>query len=64
MKNGSQKVTFLLFDNPDYRARVISEPIYDGMDYILVCQLVTADITKSVPSTLLAVGKSKYLKNS
>ena len=27
----------LLFDNPDYRARVISEPINDGMDYIIVC---------------------------
>ena len=47
----------ILFDSPEYKARVMAEPYYDGNDYILTCQLVTADVTKSVPAALVAVGK-------
>jgi hypothetical protein len=47
----------ILFDSPEYKARVMAEPYYDGNDYILTCQLVTADVTKSIPAVLVAVGK-------
>ncbi len=46
----------LLFDSPEYKARV-KQAYYDGTDTILVCELVTADITKSIPAALIAVGK-------
>lgn len=47
----------ILFDNPNYKARIQSEPYYDGTDWILTLQLVTGDQTSYVPSTLLTVGK-------
>jgi hypothetical protein len=44
-------------DNPKYAMRVMGEPYFDGMDWILTLQLVTADQTFSIPAALLAIGK-------
>lgn len=47
----------ILFDSPNYQARVVSEPYFDGNDYILTLQLVTNDQTSYLPTSLVAVGK-------
>lgn len=47
----------ILFDSPNFKARVMNEPYFDGSDYILTLQLVTSDQTSYVTGTLLQVGK-------
>jgi len=47
----------ILFDSPDYLARIVSEPYFDGNDYILTLQLVTNDQTSYIPAAYLAIGK-------
>ncbi len=47
----------ILFDTPDYQARVVAEPYFDGTDYILTLQLITNDQTSYLPSSFVAVGK-------
>lgn len=47
----------ILFDSPNFKARVQTEPYFDGSDFILTLQLVTSDQTSFVTSTLLQVGK-------
>lgn len=44
-------------DNSKYKIRVMQEPFFDGVDQILVLQLVTNDQTLFIPSALLAVDK-------
>jgi len=47
----------LVPDDARYSFRVMKEVEFDGNDYILTCQLVTATQTDFVPASLLAVGK-------
>lgn len=44
-------------DDTRYSFRVIKEVEFDGNDYILTCQLITATQTDFIPAALLAVGK-------
>lgn len=44
-------------DDPRYAFRIVEPVGYDGVDYILVCQLVTNNQTDFVPDSLLVVGK-------
>ena len=44
-------------DDSSYKFRVMTMPEYDGVDYILTCQMVTGDPTASIPAAMLAVGK-------
>lgn len=47
----------LVPDDTRYSFRVMKEVEFDGTDYILTCQLVTAIQTDFIPAALLAVGK-------
>jgi hypothetical protein len=46
----------LVPDDARYSLRVMSEPVDDGVDIILTCQLVTNDQTDFIPDALLTVG--------
>lgn len=47
----------LVFDDPNYSARVMEEPYQDGDSYVYTLQLLTKDPTAYIPQSLLAVGK-------
>jgi len=47
----------LIPDDARYKMRVMGQPYWDGVDYILTLQLVTNDQTFFVPGSLLTVGK-------
>lgn len=47
----------LVPDDPQYSFRVMGVPYFDGSDYILTCQVITADQTSYIPAALLVVGK-------
>ena len=44
-------------DDSRYSFRVMKEIEYDGVDYILTCQMVTNNQTDFIPPSLLAIGK-------
>jgi len=44
-------------DDSRYSFRVMKEVEYDGVDYILTCQMVTNNQTDFIPPSLLAIGK-------
>lgn len=44
-------------DDASYSFRVMAEPEFDGVDYILTCQMVTNNAADYIPATLLVVGK-------
>lgn len=47
----------LIPDDARYSFRVVGPVEYDGVDFILTCQMVTASQTDFVPAVLLSVGK-------
>lgn len=47
----------LVPDDPRYQMRVMEEPYSDGVNFVLVLQLVTKDSTLYVPQSLLETGK-------
>lgn len=47
----------LIPDDARYSFRVVAPVEYDGVDFILTCQLITSVQTDYIPSALLAVGK-------